>query len=60
VRQCGLDDLQRRRGLLPTAAVQVGAPPPSDDSARDALAGWINDGDLLGGGGSVLGQIHIG
>jgi hypothetical protein len=41
----------------PTVVVQVGAPPPSDESAREALAGWINGGGWLGGRGSVLGQI---
>jgi hypothetical protein len=44
----------------PTAAGQAGAPPPSDESAREALVRWINDGGWLGGGGSVLGQIRIG
>jgi hypothetical protein len=42
------------------AAVQEGAPRPSDDSARDSLARWMNDGGLLGGSGWVLGQICTG
>jgi hypothetical protein len=33
------------------ASVKAGAPRPSDDSARDALARWMNDGSLLGGNG---------
>jgi hypothetical protein len=44
----------------PAVVVQTGAPPPSDDSAWDALARWINGGGLLGGSGSALGQIRIG
>jgi hypothetical protein len=44
----------------PAVVVPVGAPPPSDDLARDALTRWINGGGFLGGGGSVLGQICTG
>jgi hypothetical protein len=43
----------------PVAAVQAGAP-PSNDSARDALARSTNDSGFLGGSGLVLGQIRIG
>jgi hypothetical protein len=39
---------------------QAGAPPSSDESAREALVRWINGGGWLGGGGSVLGQIRMG
>jgi hypothetical protein len=41
-------------------AGQEGAPPPSDESAREALVRRINGGGWLGGGGSVLGQIPTG
>jgi hypothetical protein len=41
------------------AAVWVGAPPPSDESMREALARQINDDGLLGGGSSVSSEIHV-
>jgi hypothetical protein len=31
-------------------AVYAGAPPPSNESVREALTRWINDGGWLGGG----------
>jgi hypothetical protein len=39
----------------PPATAWVGAPPPSAESAWEALATWINGSGLLGCGGSVLG-----
>jgi hypothetical protein len=39
----------------PPATARVGAPPPSAESAREALARWIDGSGLLGCGGSVLG-----
>jgi hypothetical protein len=44
----------------PVVTVQVGAPPPSNESVRKALARWINDGAWPGGGGSVLDQVRTG
>jgi hypothetical protein len=41
-------------------AGQERAPPPSDESAREALVRRINGGGWLEGGGSVLGQIPMG
>jgi hypothetical protein len=39
---------------------RVRAPPPSDESTREALVRQINDNGWLRGGGSVLGQIRTG
>jgi hypothetical protein len=36
-----------------------GAPPPSNKSTGEALAGQIDGVSLLRGGGSVLGEIHM-
>jgi hypothetical protein len=44
----------------PAVEVLAGAPPPSDESAWEALTRWINGGGWLGGDGSVLGQICTG
>jgi hypothetical protein len=43
-----------------TATVQVGDPPPSVESVREASARQINGGGLLGGDDSVGGKIHTG
>jgi hypothetical protein len=39
----------------PMMVGQAGAPPPSNESARETLARWINGGGWLGGSDSVLG-----
>jgi hypothetical protein len=39
--------------FAPVVVVQVGAPPPSLESARDASARRIDGGGLLGGSGSI-------
>jgi hypothetical protein len=39
----------------PTTVAWAGAPPRSVVSMWEALARWIDDDDLLGGGGSILG-----
>jgi hypothetical protein len=46
--------------MAPTVAVWAGYPPPSVESMQGASARWIDDGGLLGGGGSVGGKIHMG
>jgi hypothetical protein len=43
----------------PTAAGQARVPSPGDGTAWEALVRQINGGGWLGGGGSVLGQIHM-
>jgi hypothetical protein len=39
----------------PTTVAWAGAPPRSVVSMWEALARWIDDDGLLGGGGSILG-----
>jgi hypothetical protein len=46
--------------FTPVVVVQAGAPPPSIESVPDASSRRITGSGLLGGGGSVLGQIRMG
>jgi hypothetical protein len=46
--------------VAPAVVVQVGAPPPSDESTQETLVWWLDGGDGNGENGSVWGQIHTG
>jgi hypothetical protein len=46
--------------FAPAAAMQVRAPPPSDELAREAPTRRHDDGGLVGNGGYVLGQVCMG
>jgi hypothetical protein len=52
--QC-LETVKAVSDKAPVEAVMMGGPPPSNNSAREALVRWVNGMSLCGNGGSGLG-----